>query len=204
MPSKILGSKFLFAVILLVFLPPLIWTLNHQKIHLTIPNDSGFTPYEIISIVIGSLQAVIYALTLLVISHQISIEYRKNKKNITIQAMTSFLDFKYELNDSLRDASKLSEIELQNLASAKNLNDSHKELRKTIGKLLDRCEHLSSCIISDIYDLEFINTVGGGLLIKIYNQFQPYIKEIRISTGNTEIYTQLEKLNCKLRQIRKI
>lgn len=158
--------------------------------------------YDLLSLGVGLLQAFIYALTLLAISYQIETEYGKNKKNQTIHAMTEFLEFKYSLNGGLILASMRSSDELSALVGDRELNDEEKEIKKTITRLLDRCEHLSVCVESDLYDLEFVNKVSGSLLVTIYTSFLPYIQQVRVARGNDDIYSQFERVHAKLRMLR--
>lgn len=200
MSSGILRSKFLLWLFIFVGAAGLLFIPFHSLVGKEKFFEIGF--YEVLTICVGLLQAFIYALTLLAISYQIETEYGKNKKNQTIHAMTEFLEFKFQLNDGLILASRLLSNELKDLVTGNELSDENKQIRRTITRLLDRCEHLSVCVESDLYDLEFVDKVSGSLLIKIYSEFSPYIEAVRTARKNREIYSQFQRVHVRLRALR--
>lgn len=200
MSSTILKSKFLLWLFIFVGIIGLLITPFSRVVLKQSFYELGL--YDVLSLGVGLLQAFIYALTLLAISYQIETEYGKNKKNQTIHAMTEFLEFKYGLNGGLILADRLSSDELKKLVGDRELNEEERDIKKTITRLLDRCEHLSVCVESDLYDLEFVNKVSGSLLVTIYTKFLPYIQQVRAARKNDDIYSQFESVHAKLRVLR--
>lgn len=202
MSSIILRSKFLFWLFVVGGIVAILTIPFLQAVKKSSFYELSF--YEWLSLGVGLLQATIYALTLLAISYQIETEYAKNKKNQTIHAMTDFLEFKFGLNNEMRLASSFTSSDLKDLVTSNNLSKDQSEVRIAVARLLDKCEHLSVCIKSDLYDLEFVNKAGGSLLINIFTQFQPYIEQTRFTRNNKHIYHQFQLVHTELRILRSL
>jgi Domain of unknown function (DUF4760) len=202
MSSTILRSKFLFWLFVIGGMVAILTIPFLQAVKKNQFYELSF--YEWLSLGVGLLQATIYALTLLAISYQIETEYAKNKKNQTIHAMADFLEFKFELNKEMRLVSSFADSELKNLITSSNLSEDQREVKIAVTRLLDKCEHLSVCIKSDLYDLEFVNKVCGSLLVTIYTQFQPYIEQTRLTRNNKLIYKQFQQVHTELRILRSL
>jgi len=152
----------------------------------------------------GAVNSLFSGLALIGVSYSIYLQvqslkkdHERRKKQATMEHIRTIRPMYVKL---IRDSEKVFGKDIltqQNLQLV--LNDNEK--REPLKDFLSTIEHLAVGVNTGLFDIDIVSRMMGNYLIRMFNRYRPYIKEVQ-KTGNRTAYIEFENLVKELEKMK--
>lgn len=121
-------------------------------------------------------------------------EYERAKKLSTVEILKEYESKFHKYNRFIYKNYKYSTLNYSEIIS-------DKKLEKIVWDYLNDLEFICTGINIGIYDINTLERVFGDVLVRVFYQFFPYIKERRKQRSSNIVYAELERVVKEIEKI---